>query len=453
MTLRLMREKGILSQAEFDSAVHDLSETAGQRAPQEGTVVLGKWATTLYGFVEADAISDSTRSFNDSAGNAQVARAGTPNGDNYRFTMATRNSRIGLRLKAPEVAGVRVSGMLEMDFLGTQLPVGSAQPYQGSEAAFYTNPTFRTRHMNIKVETPVVDFLFGQYWQLFGWQSAYNPNTVQIQGVPGQVYARTPQFRIMKTVKVHPITFEVAVAASRPVQRDTGIPDAQGGFRLAVDTWNGAQTAGSTGSQIAPLSVAATALARRVEVDAFAASPKTTVERVLSAFAIDGFVPIVPATKKQKDNSFSLNGEYATGYGFADMYTGLSGGVSFPALSNPAQTYTPNIDNGIVTYDSGGGLHGVEWTSFLVGAQYYLPGVDGRMWISGTYSHIESTNSHFSGAPTKITAAEDWFDVNLFGDPTPALRLGLEYSNFNTMYVDGVHAINHRIQFSGFLLF
>ena len=448
-----MRDKGILSQAEFDSALHDLSETEGQRAAQGGTFVVGKWATTLYGFVEADAISDSTRSFNDSAGNAQVARAGTPNGDNYRFTMATRNSRIGLRMKAPEVAGVRVSAMLEMDFLGTQLPVGSAQPYQGSEAAFYTNPTFRTRHMNLKVETPVVDVLFGQYWQLFGWQSTYNPNTVQIQGVPGQVYARTPQLRVMKTVKVHPITFEVAIAASRPVQRDTGVPDAQGGFRLAVDTWTGAQTAGSTGSQISPLSVAATALARRVEVDAFSASPKTTVERVMSAFAVDGFVPIVPADKKHKDNSLSLNGEYATGYGFADMYTGLTGGVSFPALPNPAQSYTPNIDNGIVTYDSSGLLHGIGWTSYLVGAQYYLPGVDGRLWISGNYSHIESVNSHFYGTPAKITAAEDWFDVNLFGDPTPALRLGLEYSNFNTMYVDGIHAINHRVQLSGFFLF
>ncbi len=55
-----MREKGIISQAEYDSAIHDLRETSGVRAQDQATVVVGKWATTLYGFVEADSIWDST---------------------------------------------------------------------------------------------------------------------------------------------------------------------------------------------------------------------------------------------------------------------------------------------------------------------------------------------------------------------------------------------------------
>ena len=51
-SLRLMRDKGVISQAEFDSAVHDLSESVGaSAAAQQGTVVMGKWATTIYGFV------------------------------------------------------------------------------------------------------------------------------------------------------------------------------------------------------------------------------------------------------------------------------------------------------------------------------------------------------------------------------------------------------------------
>jgi hypothetical protein len=453
MSLGLMRDKGVISQAEYDSALRDLSETTGLRTSREGTVVLGKWATTLYGYVEGDAISDSTRSFTDSAGNAQVARAGTPNGDNYRFTMATRDSRIGLRMLAPEMASVRTSAMLEMDFLGTQLPVGSAQPYQGTEAAYFTNPTFRVRHMNFKLETPVVDVLFGQYWQLFGWEGGFRPNTVQIQGVPGELNSRTPELLISKAFRGKLATFEVAVAATRPAQRDSGVPDGEGGVRLAVDTWTGIQTTGATGTRLVPLSVALTGLVRRVEVDAFSASPKTTVERVMNALAIDGFLPVVPVTMHKKDNSLSINGEFATGYGFADLYTGLTGGISFPALPTAGQTYTPDIDNGIVTFDSRGGLHGIQWTSYLVGAQYFLPGVDGRLWISGNYSHIESANSHFYGDPTKTTAAEDWFDVNLFVDPMDALRFGLEYSNFNTMYVDGVHAINHRVQLSGFFIF
>ena len=35
---------------------------------------MGKWSTTLYGFVESDYIWDSTRAFNDLAGGAQVPR-------------------------------------------------------------------------------------------------------------------------------------------------------------------------------------------------------------------------------------------------------------------------------------------------------------------------------------------------------------------------------------------
>jgi hypothetical protein len=455
-----MRDKGVISQAEYDSAVKDLSESVGMHAPHEGTVVMGKWATTLYGFVQADAISDSTRSFNDVAGGGLVSRAGSVPGENWRFQLGERNSRVGLRLKAPEVSGVRASAQLEFDFIGMPSIVGAtttAYSIAGvSEGTFWSNPILRVRHLNLKVETPVVDFLFGQYWQLLGWQPLYNPSTVEIQGVPGELFSRTPQFRISKTVKANPITFEIAVAAVRPVQRDTGIPDGQGGIRLALDSWTGVQTIGSAGTQISPLSIAASGLVRRVEVDQFASVPKNTKELTTSAFAVDAFLPILPGTKEQKGNSLSLQGEFASGYGFNDLYTGLTGGITFPAYPAPPPGGTqaiPNIDNGIVTYDNGGGLHGIQWTTYIVGGQYYFPGIDGKMFVTGSYSHVESANSHYYGAATKTLAAEDWFDVNLFADPLPAVRIGLEYANFNTMTVDGVHSLNHRLQLSGFFIF
>jgi len=458
-SLRLLRDKGIISQAEYDSALHDLKESVGEHAPKEGTVVLGKWSTTLYGFLEADSIWDSTRSLNDLSGNSQIQRSvasgGTEAGDHPRYTMGVRNSRFGFKLRAPETHGVRVSAMLETDFQGP-LTIGTGTG-QVSEGAFFTSPTVRVRHFNMKIETPVVDILAGQYWQLFGWQSAYQPNTVEIQGVPGEVYGRTPQVRISKTLKADPVTFEIAVAATRPVQRDSGFPDGQGGLRIALDSWTGVQTVGSTGTQISPLSLAATGLLRRVEVDQLAASPKFTRDLTMTALAVDTFIPVIPGTKDNKDNSFSLNAEVATGYGFADQYTGLTGGVGFPGLPNTAagvaQTYNPNIDSGIVTYDQRGHVHGIQWTSYLVGGQYYLPSTEGKFWVSGNYSHMESANINDYGTAAKLRLAEDWFDVNLFVDPVPAVRIGAEYANFNDVYVDGTHAINHRVQLSGFFIF
>jgi hypothetical protein len=464
MSLKLMKQKGIISQAEYDSAVKELQASTGQRAPEEGTVVVGKVAITIYGFIQDDNIYDTTRSLIDQEGNTQIARAETQAGKNPRWTMGIRNTRLGFRLKAPEIdGGIRTSGTIETDFLGTQLPVGnSGQPYQGTEAAFITNPTLRARHAYFRIETPIVDILAGQYWQLFGWQPVYQPNTVEIQGIPGQIYGRTPQIRVSKTLHFNPLTLEGAVAMTRPFQRDAGTPDGQAGIRVALDSWQTIQTNGQTGTQIGSLSVAATGLLRHVAVDNFSANPTYTNDLGMAAWAVDGFIPIIPVTTKDdRSNALSIQGEYAKGSGFADQYTSFTGGATFPTLpvpvgSPPGTTATPfsaDIDNGVVTYDSNGHLHSIDWNVYLVGAQYYTPLLNGHIWVSGNYSHAFSDNIHLWGSPTKLTSVYDFFDVCLFWDMSDFVRVGGEYANFNTQYVDGAHAINHRFQLSGFLIF
>jgi hypothetical protein len=474
-TLKIMLEKGIITQAEYDSALHDTADTEGARGGSETSVVIGKWSTTMYGFIESDMIADTTRSFTEVPGGTQVAMAGTSNGDNGRLTFSVRNTRLGFRLRAPETNGIRASAQLETDFFGTSLPVGTGpypstlpsglSSYYGTEAALFTSPTLRIRHANLKVETPIVDFLMGQYWQLFGWQSAYQPNTVEIQGVPNEVYGRTPQLRISKTIKANPITLELAVAAVRPEQRDSALPDGQAGVRLAIDSWTGVQTIGSTGTQISPLSIAGTGLLRRVEVNSLAGGDKTN-ELTMSGAALDAFIPIIPGSKESMGNSLSFNGELASGYGIADQYSSTSGGIGFPSPVTPmgaaTATYSPDIDAGIVTYDINGNLHGIQWTSYLLGAQYYLPGCNGKLWISGNFSHMQSDNIHYYtiSSPTltgqkasALSSGETWYDVNVFVDPVPAVRVGLEAANMITEYVNGKQASNQRLQLSGFFIF
>lgn len=451
-TLNVMRQKGIITQDEYDSAVRDMGDTLGAQTGEAPTVMIGRWSTTLYGFVEADHIWDSTESFNDLAGNGQVARTDSYGGNHNRVMFGVRNSRLGFRLRAPEYHRVRVSAMLEMDFLGNQPP-------NATEAAFFTNPTFRIRHFNLKMETPIVDVLIGQYWQLFGWQSTYQPNTVEIQGVPGEIYARTPQIRLSKTMKSSALTFEVAAAIMRPPQRDSGYPEGQAGARLAVNNWTGLATTGAAGTSLQPLSVAVTGDVRRFSLPEFTASPKNSVNSSIGwGVAADALIPILPARPKKKGNALTLTAEYAYGYGTADLYTGLNGGVSFPALPNPtmatpAPTYTPNVDPGLVVFDADGTLHLIQWESTIIGLQYYLPGLDGRSWISANYSHMDSKNAKLHGTAAKLRSDEDWFDVNLFGDITPAVRIGLEYAWFRDQYADGNTPINHRVQLSAFYLF
>jgi hypothetical protein len=193
-----------------------------------------------------------------------------------------------------------------------------------------------------------------------------------------------------------------------------------------------------------------------VAVNDYPAQGTNTKDLTLSAIAADAFIPVLPGTKDKKDNSLAFNAEFSTGYGDADMYTGLNGGVAFPALASPG--YAPDIDAGIVTFDYSGKLHGIQYTSYLFGAQYTLPGLDGKMWVSGNYSHLESANTHYYalgtiGSPKSLLAAQDWFDINLFADPVPGIRFGVEYANTKTTYVDGGQAINHRVQFSGFFIY
>jgi hypothetical protein len=487
-TLRILHDKHVITDAEYEAALTEIGASTGDRgAADANTVVVGKWSTTFYGFVEADSIVDTTQSFSDAAGNAQVQRPNpfplpppaiqdTYTGDHGRTQFSIRNSRFGFRLRAPETHDIRTSALVEIDFLGSQNPIAytSDTASRSSENAYFTSPAMRARHAYLKLETPVIDLLFGQTWALFGWQPVFQPNTVEIQGVPGEIYARTPQIRLSKTIKSNAATVDFAVALNRPPERDSMIPALQGGAHLAIEHWRGMKTNGATATQNMPASIAVTGDARQYSIPEFQPIPQQNVNRTSSAIAVDGFFPVIPTNDTKRGNALSLTGEVSTGYGFADMFSGLTGGMQMPHIPNttglnPAPTYPQNIDDGLVVYDLNGQLHPIQWTSFMVGAEYYLPGLHGRAWLSANYSRMQSANSHYYARPDSNTlpnpqeayfvpAAQvrdslDWFDVNFFADVAEPVRLGFEYANFHDHYVDGVSAINHRFQLSGFFLF
>jgi hypothetical protein len=427
-----------------------------------GATTLSKWKTTLYGFAEYDAILDSVQGLNDGVGHAAIARDGTYSGSHARFTNAMRNSRIGFKLGGPDSGDIKTSAVLEMDFLGSQA-AGT------SESAVLTTPLFRARHLNFKVETPVVDILLGQTWQLFGAQPLFHPNTVEIQGVPGQIYSRSPQVRVSKAFKTDAIQVELALAAVRPAQRDGGMPDAQAALKLQLNGWKGLHTAGSTGTGVDPLTVAVSGIYRRFELPEFKASPKSTVTTNGWGLSVDALLPIMPATADAHGNALTLTGSFVTGQGIADLYSGLGAGVTNPSLPNPdnkpaAPVYTANIDPGLVAFSADGQLHAIQWQSWIAGVQYYLPR-SGHVWVSANVARIESTKGNgasahegyagnfTNGDGSKVFTKAEWVDLNLFWDVTPAVRLGAEAARFQTTYADGGKGVNLRGQFSAFYLF
>jgi hypothetical protein len=237
-------------------------------------------------------------------------------------------------------------------------------------------------------------------------------------------------------------------------------PDGQAGLRLNIDKLKAWHTGGSTGSALDSAMIGVSVVGRRLAVDAFSANPHSEVVRNGYGISVDALLPIIPASKESHSNAFTIQGSYVNGAGIADLYTGLSGNVANPTLpnpgmANPAPTYTPNIDNALVLFhkDADGtfSLHPIQWTSYLAGFQFYMPG--GKAWISANYSHLESNNAHLFGPAAKVFDNQDWFDGNLFVDATANVRFGLEFSRTQQTYVDKTEADDNRVQFSAFLLF
>ncbi|MEO8548916.1 MAG: hypothetical protein ABI678_03060 [Kofleriaceae bacterium] len=411
--------------------------------------VHSKWDATLYGFAELDAIWDSTQGFGELAGGAPIARPGSLAGDHGQLTFTPRNSRIGFKLAAPEANGIKASGQLEMDFFGNQ-PPGI------SEASTYGNAGFRIRHMNVKLETPYVDILAGQFWSLFGFQSMSHPNTVAIQGVPGQIYSRVQQIRIGKVIKGGAVDVELQVAANRPAERSSMTPDGVAGVKVMLPGVKAWHTAGSTGSSLDSSALGVSVIGRRFTPPEFSATPMKQASKNGYGVSVDALIGVIPATKKSHAGALTLNGSFVYGFGLADQYTGFNGGVANQALPQPTPapatpaTYTTVLDGGLALYTSDGTLHPIQWTSILGGAQFYI---NDMVWISANYSHMSSGNAHLFGAGAKVFDVSNWADGNVMADLTPAVRVGLEYSWYNQTYADNTDATDHRVQGSIFYIF
>lgn len=414
------------------------------------------WNASIYGFAELDYISDSTQSYGESATNNTLAKPNYVAGDNPRSHVTARNSRIGFKLQAPQWGEIKTSAVIEFDFFGEQ-------PLTTKQAEVYTAGPARMRHFYAKMETPIVDVLAGQYHDLFAWGGAgFYPNTVAFLSVPGQIYHRNPQLRLSKTLKGGAVDFEVAGAIVRPVQRDAVMPDLQGGLKVNVNGWRGASTPGASRPVSAPMSIGLSGMARRFSVTDFAQSPGNPQTATGYGFAANAFIPVIPAAGADLSNALSLTAEFTTGSGISDMYTGLTGGVGFPALPNPgglpaAPVYTPNIDAGIVTFDAMNRLQPVKWTGVVLNGQYHLPVADGKkLWLSGTFGLLKSSNSveltPIQGRPFVFDQAQ-YFDVNLWWGITPAAQVGVSYQRTQQTFGDGVKAHNDRGQGAFYFFF
>jgi hypothetical protein len=390
-----------------------------------------------------------------------VQRTDVFEGKEGRTQFSTRNTRLGLLFEAPNATGVRPSAVFEGDFFGNQPP-------DASESAFYDSPTFRLRHayMNLEIDS-FVDVLIGQTYDVFGWQNYFFPATAEFLGLPSSVFSRNTQFRLSRGFgKTGPIGLDIAAAAVRPAQRDSSIPDGNAGLRLRINDWKGLRMPGNGNVDALPLAVGVSGVVRQFKVDAFTPPPTQNANSVTGwGVSVDALVPVIPAKNSyDRGNKLTLTGSFITGTGIGDLIA-ATGGATFPTLPNPAQANPPpeyegNIDPGLVSFDTQGVLHTIDWQAFGVGLQYYLP-PSGRVILAANYTQAFSKNMDQlfprGGAEiellVRVADRQRYADVSLFWDATPAVRFGLEGSYTMVRYLDGDEPHNIRGRFQAMYFF
>ena len=435
----------------------DVVVVSGPRADADPQWMWARWRSNLYGFVELNAMHDSTQSYGASANNLTLARPGTYAGLHGRTQMTANNSLFGFVIKAPEFSGgLHPMAHVEVDFFGVQ-------PSDATEQSLFASPSVRMRLFYFRIkqelgERGAIELLVGQYHDLFAWGgSGFYPHSVAFLGIAGEVYHRNPQIRATTTIPLCCVSIDVAAAAVRPVQRDSEMPDVQGAIKVSVDKWRGigAQGFGQPDSQ--PLAVGFSGVWRRFAVAEFLPVPGDPKIGYGWGLAANAFVPIIRGhSAMDRRNALSLNAELTTGSGISDLYTGLTGGALFPTLPNPSgmmppPLYRPNIDSGIVTFDADGNLKTIDWRAVVVGFQYYLPIAYGRVWVSANYSQLKSANI-LSLTPENSRGAvfyyQDYVDGNAYAALTPAVQLGLSYQWTHQVFGDrpfgGPHPESHN---------
>ena len=417
------------------------------------------WKFFTTGFVETDAIMDSTRSLTEVVGNNPIDRPGSFNGDNGRTQFSVRNSRLGFGLLPPAQNGWSTKGYLEFDLLGYDPAPGS--PAGNSESSFFVNPTLRLRHAFLSADKDGWHFLVGQTWTLFAWQPDYILTTASLPPVSGTDYERTPQILAEKTIAMGELNaFQAALAVNRPVQRDSTYPDIQAGARLML----GGRKAGFTGPynpaiSAQPMSLGVSGLVREFEAPVPGAANGSSDNQVINypaqAIAIDTMIPIL-ATSKADDfgNTLAFSAEFTTGQGYADEFPGWTGNIAQFAGAAPYPGL--NLDSGFGGVFSDGTFGLIHLQTFNLQLQYHLP-KEWRSFSNIGYGQLYSNNvGDFTSSVNTGKVIYDRSDVafiNFFHDLTSQIRVAAEYDYFRTHYVDGSLAHDNRVQLSAYFLF
>lgn len=344
---------------------------------------------TFYGYVKLDASLDSAKT--DKGDYAFIVLPYAEGAEDDEFNMTANQTRLGMKLEAPEGEAIAVSGLVEFDFYG-----GGAENK--------ANPMLRQAYLEMKFKA--IDVLAGQAADVM---SPLNPTTLNyiVLWKSGNIGYRRPQIRLSKTVDVAEGTkLMAAVSANRSMGRDedgedVGQPSFQG--RLAF----GRKLMGDRSTVVGVSGV----YGKEMDAD--------DNEFESTGIAVDATVPL--------GAKITLTGEYFTGKDLAVYLGGVGQGIAVEPAPPPRSRELEELEieasgwwgqltvqpNASVAINVGAGSDDPElpdWAAadmIEMNTTYYgsvIWNVTPSSYIGAEYAMIET---EYVGAEDEPTAYED----------------------------------------------
>ncbi len=474
----------------FNSEFHNSFQNLIPDAPPPGySTMMGKWVTTMYGFVQVDTVYDSSNSYNNwpfnaaPVSNGSFVNAGTGAGapstvGSPRYGMDVNNSRIGFALSSPVYNGYKIRALLEMDFLANPGETldggGNAAGSTGTGLGYVTNPIFRIRHFFFDVTTPSWgNVLVGQYWSLFGEQPYNIQNNLQIAPGPGTAYGRFPQIRWYKNLHLSDtgVMLEPAVAVMTPPTTTGSIPAFTEALKLSDSNLMTEMMIGDTGKGQFPASLSISGIEQNYSgYDNLSSGTSAKLNDAgnvgfnswTAAGAVDLILPIIPIKDGKPGNNLTLQAEYTWGQGDAWQFPNLTFGLGGPQVVGSGFQ-----GNGIVANNQ---FMPLDIQTYNADLQYYFPDDARTSVVLGiavdNASNLQQLSGSFGGSVIGGAASTNglytylqpdthltFAYADLWHDFTPQVRAGLEFGQYDAVYVGGANALDNRVMMSWFYLF
>jgi len=331
-------------------------------------------------------------------------------------------TRLNLAVKGPDTWGAKTSAYIEGEFTGA---TGAASSYG----------LLRLRHAFMNFDWGKYSLLMGQTWD--AWGIIFPDLLGRNEETPMRRGVRAPQIRF--THKVTPEWWYYLMVFQPNA-------DPQGTWNSAVDDNNRSQVPHFAGELNW-----ATDKCGKIGTDKllFAAGgmwgqEKVTYKGVMKgtweddnvdtwAVSFKGFIPIIPEKKGDKTGSLFMKGQITYGQNWR-AYTNVA--------VKPYDSDIVSVTNFDYTAPTAYGWYaqlGFYFTNTVWANVFYGQYVNN---LSDRYSNQMSKGAYVNA--TALEAYNHWA-VNMFYDPSPAVRLGIQYSNITARYANYATAAGSAI--------